>query len=88
MIIWGWRTTQKEMGVIGIYHCNHCGNDGTWKVTKYVSWFTLFFIPIIPYRFRYFVACPICSYGTELTKKQYNELMEKINRNASITQNE
>jgi len=34
------------------------------------SWFTLFFIPVLPYENSHFLVCPICSNGRQLTNAQ------------------
>jgi hypothetical protein len=34
------------------------------------TWFTLFFIPVLPYDNSHFLVCPICSNGRQLTKAQ------------------
>jgi hypothetical protein len=34
------------------------------------TWFTLFFIPVLPYDNSHFLVCPICSNARQLTKAQ------------------
>ena len=33
-------------------------------------WFTLFFIPVIPYESGHLMICPVCGHGMELDKAQ------------------
>lgn len=75
-IIWGFRKTKKELGIVGFYHCNRCNNDSNWRLLKIVSWFTIFFIPIIPYRTQYYVYCPVCQSATKVPKEEANRILE------------
>lgn len=36
---------------------------------KLRDWFTLFFVPVIPYRKEYWLLCPICGVGYELENR-------------------
>jgi hypothetical protein len=71
MIIFGWgRQTFTQLGVIYKNLCSHCHNEDYWVLTRIRTWFTLFFIPIIPYSTEYFLSCPICKYGITLNHEQ------------------
>lgn len=59
----------------GVY-CPNCHNTGDWQLVKVVSCFTLFYIPIIPYHFEYFLICPVCGMGRKLTKAQFLQLKD------------
>lgn len=75
MIIFGWgRQTIKQIGVTFKNLCNHCHNEDYWILTRIMTWFTLFFIPVFPYSIKYFLSCPICKYGLVLDQKQLNEI--------------
>ena len=76
-IIWGFKKTTKELGFVGYYHCSRCNNDGNWQLMKIVSWFTLFFIPLIPYHTEYYVYCPICHSATRVSKEEAKQIMAK-----------
>ena len=39
-----------------------------------MTWFTLFFIPVIPYEIKFFLTCPICQYGINRDTAQFHEL--------------
>ena len=64
----------KNFGPTFKQHCNHCGNDDYWVLTRIMTWFTLFFVPIFPYSIKYFLSCPVCQYGLTLDSKQSDEL--------------
>jgi hypothetical protein len=75
MIIFGWgRQTEKQIGIAFKNLCSHCHNEDYWVLSKITTWFTLFFIPVIPYSDKYFLACPVCKYGLTLDYKQVEEI--------------
>jgi len=66
-IIFGWgRRTIRALGFTGARLCANCRNTSQWKVIKVTRWFTLFFIPVIPYESRYVAMCPVCSRGIQV----------------------
>ena len=85
LIIWGFRDTDKELGTVDYLHCNRCNNDSNWRLQRTTSWFTLFFIPVIPYRRVYYVYFPICHWTTEIPKEEAKRIMAR-NEAATITQ--
>ena len=74
-IIFGTRQTVKKIGDVGVYRCDHCNNVIVFQVMIIRKWFTLFWIPIFPYSIQYYIICPICQYGGELTKENALELV-------------
>ncbi len=75
MIIFGWGfQTLKDFGPAFKNLCSHCNNEQYWVLTRIITWFTIFFIPIIPYEIKYHLSCPICKYGLVLNQKQINEI--------------
>lgn len=74
-ILFGWgRYTVKNHGPVETYHCEHCNNDKYWNLYTRRTWFTLFFIPIIPYSSEHLLLCPICNYGVKVDKEKFNDL--------------
>ncbi len=68
-IIWGSRTLTKAFGLMSqAFTCSHCNNTHYWKLMRYSRWFTLFFIPIFPFKTTYMQMCPICGSYVELDK--------------------
>ncbi len=70
MIIFGWRTIVTKLGIVFKRLCDHCHNEEYWILNRVTKWFTLFFIPVIPYDSNYFFSCPICKYGFNLNTDQ------------------
>ncbi|MBD7910732.1 MULTISPECIES: zinc-ribbon domain-containing protein [Clostridium] len=75
MLIWGWgRVTKRSIGPVFQQTCSYCNTTSIWKLYVIRTWFTLFFIPIIPYSKRYCVACPSCGSYIKLNKQQFQEM--------------
>ena len=88
MIIFGWgHTTIENCGVVFNDRCSHCNNHEPWSLMRIQVWFTLFFIPIFPYKDEYRLICPICERGYVIKSdkvgfiktlaKNYSLLLEK-----------
>lgn len=70
-IMFGWgKVTTKEVGSAGKVRCGRCGNVREWPYKKYTTWFTLFFIPIIPYKNILVKECPICKGAIVVDKEE------------------
>ena len=68
MIIFGWGSGKvKNHGPALPQTCPSCGHEGFLHYFTVTKWFRLYFIPIIPYSTKHFLACPVCTSGSELT---------------------
>jgi uncharacterized protein YbaR (Trm112 family) len=75
MIIFGWgHQTIKQIGVVFKKFCDHCHNEEYWILTRTITWFTLFFIPVVPYSIKYFLSCPVCKYGFVLDQEKVSKI--------------
>jgi len=82
MIIFGWgHVKKKTYGPVIRHTCNHCHNIDNWYLIKISTWFTLFFVPIFPYKINYLLVCPICSWGIELEKNDFKQLIKIVEIN-------
>ena len=73
-IIWGFgHTRTKDYGDDVLTNCERCHNNVNRNMLKVTSWFTFFFIPVIPYRTVYLLVCPICGQAEQLEKKVFLE---------------
>ena len=63
----GKRTT-KILGVMPPDRCSHCYNMTQRVKVRVTTWFTLFLIPIIPYRIEYLAVCRLCNHTIEIDK--------------------
>ena len=74
-IIWGiGHRTTKIAGIMTESLCGRCNNRTARKLIKLTSWFTIFFIPVIPYSRQYLLVCPICGQAQQLTKAEFDSL--------------
>lgn len=86
MIIFGWgKVTKRIIGQAFQYTCNYCNTTETWQLCIMTTWFTLFFIPVIPYKKRYCVSCPNCGSYMELTQEQFENMKKDIMPDVSST---
>ncbi|MCH4888494.1 zinc-ribbon domain-containing protein [Acidaminobacter sp. JC074] len=64
------KQTVKELGTSEKIRCQNCGNVRPWEYKKIRSWFSLFFIPVIPYKTVYIKSCPVCKTGLKVDKEE------------------
>ncbi|MDK2865704.1 MAG: hypothetical protein PWP51_242 [Clostridiales bacterium] len=57
--------------------CPRCGNTKRWPYKKITYWFTLFFIPILPYQVKYVTVCPICGYFETIDQAAFDAASEE-----------
>ena len=76
-IIWGTKVFRKVIGKSSyVNECQHCHNEVTYEISSVWRWFTIFWIPLFPIsRKKYFLACPICGYGYDITKEQAESVL-------------
>lgn len=61
------RVTTRDFGETGMeQECVWCSERVYYHLVRARTWFTYFFIPVIPYSTRYRVECPVCSRGLEI----------------------
>ena len=80
MIIWGWghlRTkTYGDMEDETL--CDNCNNFVHKLICRSRTYFTLFFIPIIPYNTERQLVCPICNDAAALTKEEFESKKQAL----------
>lgn len=75
MFIYGWgHQMRKDFGPLFKRLCGHCHNEQYWNLLSVSVWFTIFFIPVFPYKFIRRIYCPVCNYGYELENEKFEEL--------------
>jgi hypothetical protein len=66
-IVFGWgKRTHTDHGPTLPITCPKCHNQTYWRYKHYRTWFTLFFIPVIPYESDHYLLCDICQQGIVL----------------------
>jgi hypothetical protein len=77
---WGYRTI-KQYGIVGKSKCNICKLVTNWQLVKVTTWFTLFFIPIIPVSVNRIVICTNCNKGHKVDKQTFDKLLNIVKSN-------
>jgi zinc-ribbon family len=88
MLIFGFNHRKvKKYGPKKSYHCNSCSNIKNWELVEITFWFTLFFIPLIPYEKKYLLVCPVCNNSMSLTLEKFlkykNDIIAPDTKNAT-----
>lgn len=71
--IFGLSTKLHRLGA-PILTCRNCGNTVAQVMSRRVTRFTLFFIPLIPIRTRYVMQCTACGATYEVSRDQADHL--------------
>lgn len=80
---WGHQIT-KNYGITFKNRCSSCHNEDYWQLLRITTWFTLFFIPVIPYERKYFLMCPVCEKGVYLDSDKFEELRNLAEANSDL----
>lgn len=84
MIIFGWgKRTMKDYGQGEVMGCGRCRNQSAWSYRLYITWFTLFFIPIIPYEFLYVKVCPVCGHYESMQRDEFHQARQSATANTT-----
>ncbi len=67
---------EKDYGETYPTKCPNCNNNVYLHLKNIKKFFTVFFIPLIPYKSKYYLLCPICNTGTKLSKEEVEKAKE------------
>ena len=81
IFIFGFEPREKTIGPVNERTCPKCNNKRFWLLKTAGNWFSLFFIPIIPYNKKYFVQCPICGESETVSTAQFEDLKKQAELN-------
>jgi|AntRauTorcE11898_2_1112593.scaffolds.fasta_scaffold00552_5 hypothetical protein len=65
----------EETQTNSVQKCQRCGNVERWVAAKQVMRASLFFVPVLPVKKKYFYYCPICRDGQRISEKEYERLV-------------
>ncbi|MFB8267211.1 MULTISPECIES: zinc-ribbon domain-containing protein [unclassified Streptomyces] len=74
MIIFGTRGYLYQLAML-TFVCGNCGNPAAHALRKYVTKFTLFFVPLFPISTRYRSQCTFCGIEHQVAKEQAEALL-------------
>lgn len=77
MIIWGFKSSGKTL-MQGMTKCKLCGNKTVHSIGKLTKWFTLYFIPVIPYNTKMIMVCHACGARHKFSAEDKQRLLEDI----------
>ncbi|WP_031167555.1 zinc-ribbon domain-containing protein [Streptosporangium roseum] len=73
MLIFGLRTVTHRLGVLTLL-CRNCGNTAAQVLSRKVTKFSLFFVPLFPVRTKYGVQCTFCGASCDIPKDEADRL--------------
>jgi len=65
----------KLLGQTPLMDCPRCSNTTEWTIHRQKTYFSLFFIPLIPYRTEFILSCPVCREAREIDESEKDELL-------------
>jgi endogenous inhibitor of DNA gyrase (YacG/DUF329 family) len=68
------RRKKRDHGEVLRVKCPRCSNTVMYRHTHTRTWFTLYFIPVLPYRSERRLECPICSHGVKIYRGEVEEV--------------
>ncbi len=83
LLIFGMRNRVHRHGACVAATCPRCHNEVVLEYAVVTRWFTLFFIPLIPFGRRRVLVCPICSWQRDVPAKSEPLALEMIGITAS-----
>lgn len=81
-VIFGFRTRVKALARL-LLICQVCSRPAAQTVYRKVRWFTLFFIPVIPFNRKHLLQCAMCGHVGVITKEDAERLVADANTAAT-----
>jgi len=72
-VLFGFRTAVRRLGVVSLV-CRNCGNTAAQVISRRVTKFTLFFVPLFPIRTRYGQQCSFCGASYDISRAEATRL--------------
>ena len=86
-ILFGWgKVTKSVVGQMFERTCGYCNQTHSWQLCKNRTWVTLFFIPVIPYKTQYAIACPSCGSYIQLTSEQFDSMKNDLKTSGGMSE--
>lgn len=74
MIIFGTRGYVYQLAIL-TFVCGNCGNPAAHTLRKYLTKFTLFFVPLFPVSTRFRTQCTFCGVEHKVPKEQAEAML-------------
>ncbi|MCX3058241.1 zinc ribbon domain-containing protein [Streptomyces beihaiensis] len=85
MIIFGTRGYVFQLAMLTLV-CGSCGNPAAHALRKYVTKFTLFFVPLFPITTKFRTQCTFCGVQHQLPKEQAEAMLAQAQAQAQAPQ--
>lgn len=72
-ILFGFRSMRKSLGTCFML-CSRCHRPCAHAVVRMQRWFTLFFIPIFPFKTTYLTSCAMCGSAFKIDRAKAEQL--------------
>lgn len=77
-IIWGFKHVETILGKSFVNkECENCHNQVDLIIKKIATKFTIFWIPLFTTSTKYYLVCPVCNRGMEISKEEANEYLDE-----------
>jgi hypothetical protein len=73
LLIWGYKRYAQQLAML-TFLCASCGNPAAHALTRLVTKFTFFFIPLFPISSKYFTQCTFCGDSRRVAKEEAAQL--------------
>lgn len=80
MLIFGWGRITRTVEATLARQCASCARSEMFRLERVRTWFTLFFIPLIPYDTQYWLLCTECRCGTKLSREEHAQIIADLAR--------
>jgi zinc-ribbon family len=81
-IIFGIKRLKKRLATL-LALCGQCSTPAAQVVVRVSTWFSLFFIPVIPLGSKYLSTCTLCGASVKLDKVQAQQMVEAAHQVAT-----
>ena len=79
LVIFGVKRMVRRLATV-FAMCSRCGSPAAQVIARRTTWFSLFFIPVIPLGSTYSSTCTFCGVATRLDKDQALHMVELAQR--------
>ena len=83
-LIFGVKRLRRRLGM-AFALCDHCGTPAAQVVTRIGTWFSLFFVPVIPLGTKYVSTCTFCGVSTKIDKIHATQMTATAQEGASVS---
>lgn len=73
----GWGKKSKKIADVGLMKCPNCNNVAGLELREISNRAKLYFISVAKWNKKYYLVCPICSAGIELSKEKKDKILEE-----------